>query len=268
MSRLEQIFKKARGENRAVFIPYITAGDPSLKRTAEIIDALVRAGADVIELGVPFSDPIADGPTNQKAADRALASGTTLKGVLDLVTDLRTRSDIPVVLFTYANPVMQFGLEAFGSAAARAGIDGILFTDVPTKELARFRPTLNEAKIDPILLVTPTSGKDRIKAASKAGSGFLYLVSRTGVTGAQRRLDPDLEQMITRVQKSSKLPVAVGFGISDHNQVRQVASWANGVVVGSAIVNQVASIGDSDELAPAIEAFVRPFVEACRTSES
>ena len=263
MSRIEQIFKTARGEDRAVFIPYITAGDPSLERTAQIIDALERAGADIIELGVPFSDPIADGPTNQQAAERALASGTTLKGILDMVADLRTRSEIPIVLFTYANPVLQFGLEAFGSAAATSGIDGILFTDVPTEELPRFSPTLVAAGIDPILLVTPTSDKARIKAAGKAGNGFLYLVSRTGVTGARRQLDSELEPLIAQVRKNSKLPVAVGFGISDVDQVQQVAQWADGVVVGSAIVNQAASVGDSDELATAIESFVRPLAEAC-----
>ncbi len=268
MSRLEQTFKAARDEDRAVFIPYITAGDPSLQRTAEVIDALERAGADIIELGVPFSDPIADGPTNQKAAERALASGTTLKGILDLVADVRTRSNIPIVLFTYANPVLQFGLEAFGTAAAASGIDGILFTDVPAEELARFSPTLVTAGIDPILLVTPTSDKARIKAAGKAGNGFLYLVSRTGVTGARRHLDTNLEPLINQVRKASKLPVAVGFGISDVDQVHQVARWADGVVVGSAIVNQVASVGDSDELATAIEAFVRPLVEACKAPGS
>lgn len=268
MNRLQQVFKTAREENRAAFIAYITAGDPSLKRSAEIIDALERAGADIIELGVPFSDPIADGPTNQQAADRALASGTTLQDVLDLVTDLRLRSEIPIVLFTYANPVMQFGLDAFGSAAAASGIDGVLFTDVPVEELPRFSPALIAAGIDPILLITPTSGKARIKSASKAGSGFLYLVSRTGVTGAQHNLDPDLEPLITQVQRGSKLPVAVGFGISNVDQVHQVAEWADGVVVGSAIVEQVASIGDSDTLAPTIEAFVRPLVEACRISDS
>ena len=268
MSRIEQAFKTARDENRAVFIPYITAGDPSLKRTAEIIDALERSGADIIELGVPFSDPIADGPTNQKAADRALASGTTLRGILDLVADLRTRSEIPIVLFTYANPVLQFGLEAFGSAAAASGIDGVLFTDVPTEELPRFSPSLASAKIDPILLVTPTSDKARIKAAGKAGNGFLYLVSRTGVTGARRQLNPELKSLIAQARKASKLPVAVGFGISDVDQVQQVARWADGVVVGSAIVNQVASIGDSDELQEAIETFVRPLAQACRTRDS
>lgn len=268
MNRIQQAFKKAQEEKRAAFIAYITAGDPSLKRTGEIIDALERAGTDIIELGVPFSDPIADGPTNQQAADRALASGTTLKKVLNLVTDIRSRSDIPIVLFTYANPVMQFGLEDFGPAAAASGIDGVLFTDVPVEELPRFSPGLTAAGIDPILLITPTSGKARIKTASKAGSGFLYLVSRTGVTGARRRLDPDLESLIAQVQKGSRLPVAVGFGISDAEQVHQVADWADGVVVGSAIVEQVASIGDDDTLAPTVEAFVRPLVEACRNRES
>jgi tryptophan synthase alpha chain len=264
MSRLQQVFKTARDEDRAVFIPYITAGDPSLERTLEVIGALERAGADVIELGVPFSDPIADGPTNQKAAERALASGTTLRGVIEMIAEIRKSSEIPIVLFTYANPVLQFGLDAFSDAAVRAGIDGVLFTDVPVEELPRFEPTLRAAKIDPILLITPTSGKARIKAASRAGSGFMYLVSRTGVTGARRRLNPELEGLIAAVRKASKLPVAVGFGISDAEQVRQVAEWADGVVVGSAIVNQVAAVGDSDELASAIEAFVRPLVEKCR----
>ncbi len=264
MSRLQQVFKTARDQDRAVFIPYITAGDPSLERTIEVIEALERAGADIIELGVPFSDPIADGPTNQKAAERALASGTTLRGVIEMVAEIRKSSEIPIVLFTYANPVLQFGLDAFSDAGARVGIDGVLFTDVPVEELPRFEPALRAAKIDPILLVTPTSGKARIKAAAKAGSGFMYLVSRTGVTGARRRLNPELEGLIAEVRKASKLPVAVGFGISDAEQVRQVAEWADGVVVGSAIVNQVAAVGDSDELAPAIEAFVRPLVENCR----
>jgi tryptophan synthase alpha chain len=264
MSRLQQVFKTARDQDRAVFIPYITAGDPSLERTIEVIEALERAGADIIELGVPFSDPIADGPTNQKAAERALASGTTLRGVIEMVAEIRKSSEIPIVLFTYANPVLQFGLDAFSDAGARVGIDGVLFTDVPVEELPRFEPALRAAKIDPILLVTPTSGKARIKAAAKAGSGFMYLVSRTGVTGARRRLNPELEGLIAEVRKASKLPVAVGFGISDAEQVLQVAEWADGVVVGSAIVNQVAAVGDSDELAPAIEAFVRPLVENCR----
>ncbi len=264
MSRLDTAFKTAAKADRAAFIAYVTAGDPSPDRTVEIVGALERAGADIIELGVPFSDPIADGPTNQQAAERALAAGTTLGGVLDLVARIRAESDVPIVLFTYANPVLRFGLDAFRRAAIEAEIDGVLFTDVPVEELGRFRPTLETAGIDPILLVTPTSGRDRIKAAGKVGNGFLYLVSRTGVTGARKELDAGLEDLVRLVRKASKLPVAVGFGISDPGQVGRVASWADGVVVGSAIVNQIAAIGDSDALAGEIEAFVRPLVEACR----
>lgn len=264
MNRLSQIFQEARRDDRAVFIPYVTAGDPSLARTAEIVRSLERAGAAVIELGVPFSDPIADGPTNQAAAERSLAAGTTLEGILDLVEDLRRDVSIPIVLFTYANPILQIGVETFARRAAEAGIDGVLLTDVPIEEMARFRPSFEASGLDPILLITPSSGKDRIRAAGKAGSGFLYLVSRFGVTGARQELDPELENLVRAARKASKLPVAVGFGISDADQVQAVARWADGVVVGSAIVNRIASIGDRDDLGPEIEAFVRPLAEACR----
>ena len=264
MSRIAGCFTAAAADDRAVFIPYVTAGDPRIERTAELVLALVRAGADLIELGVPFSDPVADGPTNQRAAERALQHGTSLADVLATVRLVRQKSNVPIVLFTYCNPVLQYGIEAFADEATSSGIDGVLFTDVPVEEIERFRPRLTASGLDPIMLVTPTSGKARIKRASRAGAGFLYLVSRTGVTGAQNRLDPKLEKLIAEVRKISKLPVAVGFGISDADQVRQVASWADGVVVGSAIVNRVAAIGDDDGLSSAIEDFVRPLVAACR----
>ncbi len=263
MSRIADAFASARAGNRAAFIPYVTAGDPTLERTAEIVFALAAAGADVVELGVPFSDPIADGPTNQRAAERALAGGTSLAATLEVIREIRKVCEVAIVLFTYANPVMRLGIDRFATDASAAGVDGVLFTDVPVEELDRFRPALKGAAIDPILLVTPTSDKGRVRSAGRMGSGFLYLVSRTGVTGAQRQLDPGLEQLVHRVRKTSRLPVAVGFGISDADQVHQVATWADGVVVGSAIVNQVAAIGDSDDLAPAIEDFVRPLVAAC-----
>ncbi len=264
MSRIAEAFSSARAEDRAAFIPYVTAGDPTVERTAEIVLALAAAGADVIELGVPFSDPIADGPTNQRAAERALAGGTTLVDVLEVIRGVRATCDVAIVLFTYANPVMRLGIEAFATEAAAAGVDGVLFTDVPVEEFGRFQPALREAAIDPIMLVTPTSGKARVRSAGRLGSGFLYLVSRTGVTGAQRRLDAGLEDLVKRVRKTARLPVAVGFGISDADQVHQVATWADGVVVGSAIVNQVAAIGDDDDLAATIEDFVRPLAAACR----
>jgi tryptophan synthase alpha chain len=264
MSRISQCFQAARHDDRAVFIAYVTAGDPKVERTVELVLALTRAGADLVELGVPFSDPIADGPTNQRAAERALVNATSLRDVLQVVAEVRDHSQVPIVLFTYCNPVLQMGLDRFAEEAAASGVDGVLFTDVPVEELERFRPHLAAHDLDPILLVTPTSGKRRIKTASRAGKGFLYLVSRTGVTGAQRRLDPNLEGLVAEVRKLSRMPVAVGFGISDAEQVHQVATWADGVVVGSAIVNQVAAAGDSDALAADVESFVRPLVAACR----
>ncbi len=264
MNRISEVFKIARRENRAVFIPYVTAGDPSLQRTVEIAAALERAGADVLELGVPFSDPMADGPSNQRAAERALESGTSLRNVLDVVAEIRARSQMAVVLFTYANPVVRFGIERFAERAAAAGVDGVLFTDVPAEEMLRFRKELKPAKLDAIMLVTPTSPKARMKAAAKIGGGFLYLVSRTGVTGARQDLDNELAANVELARSVSKLPVAVGFGISTPDQVAQVAAIADGVVVGSAIVNEIAAEGDTDRVAERVEEFAAPLAKACR----
>jgi len=265
VSRIGATFAAARKRRRAAFVAYITAGDPSLERTVELARALRRGGADVLELGIPFSDPIADGPTNQRAAERALAGGTTPRGVLEAVAEIRSQGeDIPVVLFTYANPVLRYGVDRFAEDAASAGADGVLFTDVPVEELGRFQPALKSAGLDPILLVAPTSTKERIKVASKRGSGFLYLVSRTGVTGARTELAPDLAVNVRAARKLSKLPVAVGFGISTPAQVAGVARLADGVVVGSAIVERIGRVGDSHDLADLIQTFVTPFAEACR----
>ena len=263
MSRIADAFKTARREGRAAFVPYITAGDPSLERTVEIAAALERAGADVLELGVPFSDPMADGPTNQRAAERALAVGTTLKRVLEAVREIRERSQLAIVLFTYANPVVRFGIERFAEHAAASGVDGVLFTDVPAEEMIGFRPSLKAADLDAIMLVTPTSDRARMKATARFGGGFLYLVSRTGVTGAQRDLDRELETNVHTARKASRLPVAVGFGISTPDQVARVAAIADGVVVGSTIVNQIAEEGDTEELAARVEAFALPLSRAC-----
>lgn len=264
MSRISDAFRNAKQEGRAAFIPYVTAGDPSLERTVEIAFALERAGADVLELGVPFSDPMADGPTNQRAAERALAAGTNLKRVLEVVLEIRARSQLAIVLFTYANPVVRFGIERFAEQAAASGVDGVLFTDVPAEEMKWFRPALKSARLDPIMLVTPTSNRGRMKAAAKKGSGFLYLVSRTGVTGAKQDLDRELAANVEIAQKASRLPVAVGFGISTPDQVSEVAAIADGVVVGSAIVNQIADEGDTDHLAERVESFAAPLANACR----
>jgi tryptophan synthase alpha chain len=264
MSRLREVFRAARAARRAAFVAYITAGDPDLRRTPELAGALRRAGADVLELGVPFSDPIADGPTNQRAAERALAAGTTLDGVLEAVRVIRAEEELPIVLFTYANPVVRYGVDRFADDASAAGVDGVLFTDVPLEELDRFSPALRRCALDPVLLVTPTSTADRVKAASRHGRGFLYLVSRTGVTGASSLLDPELAANIRTTRKLSRLPVAVGFGISTPAQVAEVAALADGVVVGSAIVDRIGRAGDVVGLADVVQRFVAPLAEACR----
>ena len=264
MSRLREAFRSAHREKRAAFVPYVTAGDPNLERTIDIIRALARAGADVVELGVPFSDPIADGPTNQRAAERALASGTTLSKVLATIELIRQDVEIPIVLFTYANPVVRYGLEEFASDAAAAGVDGVLFTDVPAEEMVPFEEILGPAGIDLIMLVTPTSDRRRMKAAAHFGGGFLYLVSRTGVTGARQDLDAELDANIKMARKASRLPVAVGFGISTPEQVTRVAARADGVVVGSAIVSRIGALGDCEELADEVERFAATLAQACK----
>jgi len=264
VSRLSEVFRNAKRDKRAVFIPYVTVGDPSLERSIEIVRALVRAGAGVIELGVPFSDPIADGPTNQRAAERSLAAGTTLPGVLAAVEVIRQGLEIPIVLFTYANPVLRYGIEAFAEDAATAGVDGVLFTDVPAEEMTPFEEKLSANDLDLIMLVTPTSDRRRMKAAARFGGGFLYLVSRTGVTGARQDLDAELAVNVRAAHKASKLPVAVGFGISMPEQVARVAALADGVVVGSAIVSRIGAMGDCEELTEEIEKFAAELATACK----
>jgi len=264
VSRLNDAFRDAKREKRAAFVPYVTAGDPSLERSVEIVRALAHAGADVIELGVPFSDPIADGPTNQRAAERALAAGTTLSGVLATVEVVRQDLEVPIVLFTYANPVLRYGIGNFAKDAAAAGVDGVLFTDVPAEEMAPFENHIGAAGLHLIMLVTPTSTRQRMKAAARFGGGFLYLVSRTGVTGVRQDLDAGLADNIRMARKVSRLPVAVGFGISTPDQVARVAEKADGVVVGSALVSRIGAMGDCDELIDEVESFASELAVACR----
>jgi tryptophan synthase alpha chain len=266
VSRITDAFKTAGRQGRAAFIPYVTCGDPSLEQSVAIAAALERAGADVLELGVPFSDPMADGPTNQRAAERALAKGTSLKQVLEVVRKIRERSQVAIVLFTYANPVVRFGIDRFAEHASASGVDGVLFTDVPAEEMRSFGPALKAAHLDAIMLVTPTSDRARMKTTAKLGGGFLYLVSRTGVTGARQDLDRELAANVETAHKASKLPVAVGFGISTPDQVAKVAAIADGVVVGSAIVNEIADEGDTEGLAARVETFAAPLALACRRS--
>ena len=236
--RIARAFTRAAREGRAALVVFVEAGDPSLEVTQRLLPALVEAGADVIELGVPFSDPIADGPVIQRASERSLAAGTRLSGVLDLVARARSGGlDVPVVLFGYANPVLAMGEAAFASRAAEAGVDGALVTDLPPEEGRPFASTLRATRLDPIFLLAPTSPPRRVKIVGRLSRGFVYVVSRPGVTGVRADVPEGLAELVSRVKAGvGRLPVAVGFGISTPEQVAAVARLADGVVVGSAVV--------------------------------
>jgi tryptophan synthase alpha chain len=245
MSAIARAFERARRERRAAFVPFLMAGDPDLATTVALVDAVARAGADVIELGVPFSDPIADGPVNQAAAQRALAKGATLERIVATVAATRALTHVPIVLFTYFNPLFRAGLPAFAERAAASGVDGVLCVDLPPEEAdGEYLAALRGAGIDAIFLLAPTSTRERIRAVAKAGSGFVYYVSRTGVTGERDALPKTLAAEVKAVRKRLELPVAVGFGISTPAQAAAVGRVADGVVVGSALVRLVGEGGD------------------------
>jgi tryptophan synthase alpha chain len=267
MSAIAEVFARCADEGRAAFIPFVMAGDPSLEATASLVDALIAGGADLIELGVPWSDPIADGPVNQRAGARALAAGTKLSGIFELVARNRERLATPIVLFTYFNPVHARGIERFAEQAAASGVDGVLCVDLPPEEGAReFSPALHACGLDVIYLLAPTSTKDRIDLVGDASSGFVYYVSRTGVTGVREQLEDDLVREVKRVRKRLRLPLAVGFGISRPAQVAAVAAVADGVVVGSALVRLIEEMGSSPQLPAALEARVRELAAPLRGS--
>jgi len=257
VSRLKETFSRLRGRKSAGLVTYITAGDPDLARTAGVLRALDRGGADVIEVGVPFSDPLADGPVIQRATERALAAGATLSGVLDLVESVRGEISAPIVIFSYANPILRLGAERFADRARAAGIDGVLILDLPIEEAGDSRAMLAARGIDTILLLSPTTTDDRLRRAAALGSGFLYAISRLGVTGARERLAEGAEDMVTRIRKVSDLPVALGFGISKPDHVREVGQWADAAVVGSALVDVIAREGASHDLNTRVEEYVR-----------
>jgi tryptophan synthase alpha chain len=257
MSRLAATFAGLRKAAKPGLVTYITAGDPTLPRTRDVLLALERAGADVMEVGVPFSDPLADGPVIQRATERALASHTTLSGVLDLIGDVRGDIRAPVVIFSYANPILRLGAERFADRARDAGVDGVLVLDLPIEEADDFRNMLGKRGIDTILLLSPTTTDDRLRKAAALGSGFLYAISRLGVTGARDRLADGAREMVERIRRVSSLPVALGFGISKPEHVREVARWADAAVVGSALVNVVAEAGTSNDLETKVEEYVR-----------
>ncbi len=220
-------------------VAYVTCGDPDIKTTREIVLSAIRAGADVIELGVPFSDPVADGPVIQRASERALRHGTSLEDVLCLAADVRKESDAALVIFSYLNPVLRFGLEHFCAEAAKAGVDAALITDLTVEEAGEYRRLMAAHALDTIFLAAPTSPDSRLKVIAQACQGFVYAVSRTGVTGTQQQLAGDARGLVQRIRKYTRLPVAVGFGISNADQFRQVGDFADAAVVGSAIVQAI-----------------------------
>jgi tryptophan synthase alpha chain len=252
MSRLQGTFERLKEAGRGGLVAYLTAGDPDAGTSAAIMTAVAAAGADVLEVGVPFSDPLADGPVIQRATERALAGGMTLRGSLDLVRRVRERSDVPIVLFTYANPVLRMEPRAFARAAADAGVDGVLILDFPVEESEPLRTPLVDAGLDPIFLVSPTTTDERIKESGKRGRGFLYVISRLGVTGARERLAADVPALLGRVRASSSLPIAIGFGISTPEHVADACRAADAAVVGSALVDTIARNGDGRD--PALRA--------------
>lgn len=238
-SRIQQKFAELKKRGEAALIPFITAGDPDLKTTLKIMRALAKSGADLIELGVPFSDPTADGPTIQRSSERALRRPIALPSIFRLVREFRKDSDTPVVLFGYYNPFFRFGLEKFARQAAQAGADGVLCVDLPPEESGELKRWTDAADLDLIFLLSPTSGADRVARVAREGRGFIYYVSVTGVTGARRSFDDRLREQVRRVRQSSSLPVGVGFGISTPEQAAWIASFADAAVVGSALVERI-----------------------------
>jgi tryptophan synthase alpha chain len=257
MARIADAFARVRASGSPGLVAYVTAGDPDLARTAEILVAVSDNGADVIEVGVPFSDPLADGPVIQRASERALVSRTTLRGTLRMITQTRDRITAPIVLFTYVNPIVRMGEDAFVAAASAAGVDGVLVLDLPVEEAGSFRDRLVAAGLDPIFLLSPTTSDVRIRASAAMGRGFLYVISRLGVTGSRDRVATDAEPLVRRIRAQSDLPLALGFGISTPEQVAQVGQWADAAVVGSALVNVIAQHGTSAAVAAKAGDYVR-----------
>lgn len=264
--RLSQRFQQLAKDGRKGFVAYITAGDPSAEATLDILHALADAGTDVIELGVPFSDPLADGPTIQAASGRALAAGMTVAGTLKLVRQFREKSEVPIVLFTYLNPIYTYGFEKFLADAATAGADGLLILDLPPDEAEQNAELISTGGLDPIRLIAPTTPPDRMARITATGQGFVYYVSREGVTGEQASLSDTIASQVAELRRHTQLPIAVGFGISTPEQSAAVAQNADAVVVGSAIVRRIAENASAPDLAKRIGDFVRPLVQAAKSA--
>lgn len=257
MSRIDEAFQNLRAEGGRGFIPYITVGDPDLDTSRALIVELARAGATLIELGVPFSDPVADGPVIQRAAERALRHGVGLVDVLRILTEARRDTDVPVILFSYFNPLLQFGVEHLADECVRAGVDGVLATDLVPEESADFNAVLVRRDLDQIFLVAPTTSDARLRMIAKRARGFVYAVSRAGVTGARDETSSEAVRLVERVRSVTDLPVAVGFGISTAAQVADVWAYADAAVVGSALVSEIEKHAGAPDLVARVGAFAR-----------
>ena len=266
--RIDQKFAALRSANQSGFMAYITAGDPSLEATEELVPALADAGVDFVELGVPFSDPLADGVVNQLGAQRALAAGATLDKVLAAVRRIRARTDVPLILYTYLNPVYVHGFEKFHEEAAAAGVDGVLILDLPPDEIAANRELSARHNLKSIRLVAPTTPPARMERIARSAEGFIYYVSREGVTGEQSSLSASIASQVAEIRKHTSLPIAVGFGISSPEQAAEVARQADAVVVGSAIVRRMGECGSAPDFTEKIVTFVRPLAAATHEARS
>jgi len=256
-TRIGRLFERLRSEGRPAFVAYITAGDPSPDRTPALVSALERGGADLIELGVPFSDPIADGPVIQRGSDRALKAGTTVAKVLEIASKIREHSEIPLLLFTYMNPILRYGLEELARDAVAHGVDGCLLTDLSVEEAQPYVHAMRQAGLDTVFLAAPTSTQRRMELVAHYSTGFVYLVSRTGVTGERATVSEAVAPLVGAMRKVTDLPLAVGFGISTADQVRQVGAMADGVAVGTAVVRVVEENAASADLESKLEALAR-----------
>jgi len=262
MSRIRRTFAELKRSGRSGFIPFITVGDPDLATSELLLVELAAAGADIIELGVPFSDPVADGEVIQRASERALRNGVTLRDALTCVAHAKQHIEVPVVLFSYFNPLLQFGEERLASEAKNAGIDAVLVTDLIPEEAQSWTEALYQHELDPIFLVAPTTSDERLARIAQQARGFIYAVSRAGVTGARDEMTRDAETLVQRVRTVSDLPVAVGFGVSTPEQVREVWRFADAAVVGSAIVREIEKLAKSPNLVNRIGEFTRSLLKA------
>ena len=264
MNRIDARFAELKRRGEAALIPFVTAGDPEIKTTLGILRALEQAGADAIEIGVPFSDPMADGATIQRASERALKSGTTLPRVLEMVRRFRRRSEIPLILFGYYNPFFHYGLKRFARDAGAAGVDGLLCVDLPPEESRELKRWADKEGLRMIFLLAPTSNRQRIRLVARMGRGFIYYVSVTGVTGARRSLEDQLHTQVARIRRATSLPIGVGFGISTPEQAARIASFADAAVVGSALINIMENADGNGEKVKRAGAFVARLKQAMK----